>query len=79
MICSFKRKGFIFEKKLNFGLIFFNTDLKVVGHGNGKAKETLGSFKLLRRRPVVFISLVDYNEGLVFREDIDLIKAVSYS
>lgn len=54
----------IYEKKLNFGLIALNTDLKVAIFGvtvndNEEAKETLGSFKLLLRRPVIPISLVD--------------------
>jgi hypothetical protein len=67
-------------KKLNLGLMVLNTDLKV-GEGlscerfswREEAKETRGSLRLLRRRPVTPMSRVDYNEGFVLSELIVLI------
>ena len=73
----------IYEKKPNFGLIALNTDLKVGTDGVDKqseeTKDPRGSFKLLLRRPVTPISLVDSSEGLVFREDMVLIIVASSS
>ena len=44
-----------------------------------EANETLGSFKLLRRRPIMPISFVDSSEGLVFNELIVRMIEVSSS
>lgn len=61
-------------KKLNFGPIFFSVYLKF---GKPKFKETrLGNLRLLLLLPVT-IYLVDYKEGLVFNDDIDLMEVVS--
>ena len=53
----------IYEKKLNLGLIALKTDLKVGGTGvdkhNEETNDPRGSFKLLLRRPVIPIYLVD--------------------
>ena len=72
----------IYEKKPNFGLIALNTDLKVGTEGVDKHSEDtndpLGSFKLLLRRPVTPISLVDSSEGFVLSDDIVLIIEASY-
>lgn len=59
-----------------------NTDLKVgvkgVERHNDDTNEPRESFKLLLRRPVTPIYLVDSSEGLVFSEDIVLIIEASY-
>lgn len=84
----------MWEKKLNLGLIDLKVDLKVGidcwGGRTGwwgwgrfswieEARETRGSFRLLRRRPVMPMSRVDSRDGFVFNELIVRIIDVSYS
>jgi hypothetical protein len=73
--------GIIDEKKPNFGLRVLKTDLKVTVERDcwEVVKETRGSLRLLRRRPVTPMSRVDSNEGLVLSDDIVLMSVDSYS